>query len=580
VTDRPLVSIVTPTLNQGAFIEATINSIRAQTYGQFEHIVVDGGSTDGTLDILRRHEGAYAMRWLSEPDRGMYDAVNKGMRLATGEILGYLNSDDLYFPWTLETVVEAFLRNPRADVVFGDAYGVSDGSRADIRFQPSHRYGYLLHSSSFVQPAVFWRRRVAEAVGEFDADMRLAGDLDYWLRMGPHRAFARVDEVLAIERDHGTTQRSRQWDLLMTESARARARAGAGTAGQRRVGLVVERFRAWLSRRVLWARFALATTGAADRRRGWWQRFRGAQSIDFAFARSLAAQLPWLGRRVAPGTLTSSVDWIARFERGVAAQGDVSPSSDQPVTRGLVRQRREWGELATIDPLWAILSDPSKEGGRWELDEFFETGRVEVDQLMSDASRLGYPAARNTALDFGCGVGRITQALGSRFDEAIGVDIAQPMVDRARELAKDVPNCTFRTNAAEDLGQFGDAAFDLVYSKLVLQHVGSSAQIGQYLSELARVLAPSGLGVVQVPAAIPFRYRLQPRRRLYRALRLLRIPANVLQQRFKLYPISMDALPEKAVHEVIGSCGGTVLRVDRTVTPGFGIRSVTYWFTR
>ena len=119
MTDRPLVSIVTPTLNQGRFIEATINSIRAQTYDHFEHIVVDGGSTDETLDILAATRApTHALAVGARP--GMYDAVNKGMRLASGEILAYLNSDDLYFPWTLETVVEAFGGHPEADVLFGE----------------------------------------------------------------------------------------------------------------------------------------------------------------------------------------------------------------------------------------------------------------------------------------------------------------------------------------------------------------------------------------------------------------------------------------------------------------------------
>src|SRR4030067_3134955 len=94
--DLPLVSIITPSLNQGEFIEETILSVKNQTYENIEHIIVDGGSTDDTLNILKKYAGSYRMRWLSEPDNGMYQAINKGMRLANGEILAYLNSDDLY----------------------------------------------------------------------------------------------------------------------------------------------------------------------------------------------------------------------------------------------------------------------------------------------------------------------------------------------------------------------------------------------------------------------------------------------------------------------------------------------------
>jgi glycosyltransferase involved in cell wall biosynthesis len=326
VTDRPLVSIVTPTLNQGRFIEATIRSIRAQTYDHFEHIVIDGGSTDDTLDILRRYEGSYPMRWLSEPDNGMYDAINKGMKLASGEILAYLNSDDLYFPWTLETVVEAFGRNAEADVVFGDALGIDADGREDIRFQPSHRYGFLLRSSSFVQPAVFWRRAVYDEIGGFDPELRLAGDLDYWLRMGPDRVHQRVDEVLAIERDHGLTQRSQQWDKLMDESRFARKRAGAGTEIEQKRGLVGERFRAWASKRVLWKRFAVEVARARRWSPRAWTRYLGVQHVQMSLGRVVLGQLPWVGRRVIAGAVSSGIDWIRLYEDGTP---DMAPHRRQ-----------------------------------------------------------------------------------------------------------------------------------------------------------------------------------------------------------------------------------------------------------
>jgi glycosyltransferase involved in cell wall biosynthesis len=306
----PRVSIVTPTLNQGRFIEATIRSIKTQTYSRLEHIVVDGGSTDETLAVLRRHEATYPMRWISEPDKGMYDALNKGMASAAGDILAYLNSDDLYFPWTLEAVVQAFEAHPDADVVFGDALGVSSDGRHDIRFQPPHRYEFLLHASSFVQPAVFWRRAVADEVGPFDASMRLAGDLDFFLRMGRSRTAVRVDEVLAIERDHALTQRSQQWNLLMSESSRSRAAARPMSAVRRRVLRSIERFKAWIARRALWLSFAREVRhnrhGSARR----WRRFLEASRPQIDPARIVLGQLPWIGRRFLAGAIHLEVDWL------------------------------------------------------------------------------------------------------------------------------------------------------------------------------------------------------------------------------------------------------------------------------
>jgi glycosyltransferase involved in cell wall biosynthesis len=320
MSETPLVSIVTPTLNQGRFIEQTIRSIEGQTYRHFEHIVVDGGSTDETLEILRRHGGSYPMRWTSEPDRGMYDAINKGMRQARGQILAYLNSDDLYFPWTLEVIVDAFERHPEADVVFGDALGIQEETgNEDVRFQPSFRYDFLLRSGSFVQPSVFWRSSVWEDVGEFNQAFRLAGDLDFWLRIGPDRRYRKVDELLSIERDHLDTKRSSQWSALMQESAACRAPFDLAAPFRRRAGLIAGRFRAWWARRVYWARFARES----GRRRASpgrpWARYLAASDVRLSRGRLLAAQVPWLGRRIASGSLSSGVDWL----RGGGAKGDL-----------------------------------------------------------------------------------------------------------------------------------------------------------------------------------------------------------------------------------------------------------------
>src|SRR5437773_10662099 len=102
MANKPLISVITPSYNQRRFIEDTIQSLQRQTYSNFEHIVVDAGSTDGTLEVLKKHETAYNMTWSSEPDSGMYHGINKGLRRAKGQSLAYLNSDDLYFAWTLE----------------------------------------------------------------------------------------------------------------------------------------------------------------------------------------------------------------------------------------------------------------------------------------------------------------------------------------------------------------------------------------------------------------------------------------------------------------------------------------------
>ena len=138
----------------------------------------------------------------------MYDAVNKGMRLASGEILAYLNSDDLYFPWTLETVVEAFGRRPEANFIHGDVLNIDDESaRQIIYFEPPYNRNNVRTGGALTQPAVFWRAQAYEALGGFDDSLSFVGDLDFWIRAGRSHPFHKVNELLAIERNHRGTLR-------------------------------------------------------------------------------------------------------------------------------------------------------------------------------------------------------------------------------------------------------------------------------------------------------------------------------------------------------------------------------------
>jgi len=304
----PLVSIVTPTLNQGRFIDATIRSIRAQSYDRLEHIVVDGGSTDETIDILRRSEGTYPMRWLSEPDRGMYDAVNKGMAMASGDILAYLNSDDLYFPWTLETVVDAFERDREADFVFGDAISLNDDSgRQDFYWTFPFDLSHLRTSGFLAQPAVFWRRSAYISIGPFDERLRYVADCDYWMKAGATHRFRKVDEFLAVERDHSATQRaagSAVWDELIAVRSRY-LRAGARPGPDR--GSV---FRERIWRRLYAVSLVTQATMPPRLRSSRWRGLLGASGFRFSRLRLLLGTIPYFGRRFAGRVIQSDRAWL------------------------------------------------------------------------------------------------------------------------------------------------------------------------------------------------------------------------------------------------------------------------------
>ncbi len=164
-----------------------------------------------------------------------------------------------------------------------------------------------------------------------------------------------------------------------------------------------------------------------------------------------------------------------------------------------VRQmRRHWDALARQDPLWAVLTDPEKKENRWRLDEFFETGRREVAALMEHLSGMELGLRRGRALDFGCGVGRLTQALADHFDQVVGVDISPAMVERAEALNRRGDRCNYRVNSSDDLSGHEDGSFDFVCSLITLQHIEPVFTL-RYLREFVRVLAPGGILVFQLP---------------------------------------------------------------------------------
>ena len=161
--------------------------------------------------------------------------------------------------------------------------------------------------------------------------------------------------------------------------------------------------------------------------------------------------------------------------------------------------KRHWDRLARQDPLWAVLTDPGKRDGGWDVDQFFRAGTEELSAVLQRAARLGVVVSRRRALDFGCGVGRVTQAMAGSFDRCDGVDISASMLRLARRHNRDPARCSYHLNVADDLALFPDASFTFVFSTLVLQHIAPTYTSG-YIKELLRVLAPGGLLVFQLPS--------------------------------------------------------------------------------
>ena len=221
----PLVSIVTPSLDQARWLPEALESVRVQNYPHVEHVVVDGGSTDGTLAILRESDGA---SWSSEPDRGQSHALNKGFAAARGEIFGWLNADDAYLPHAVSAGVAA-LEQTGAGLVYADVTRVNDDgvNPRRIRSRPKWDLWTELNlGCGIYSPAVFFTRAAFEAVGGIDESLHLTMDYDLWLRIGTRFGAAHVDDVWAVQRIHGDAKTIARMDDFWPERLAVSRRHG------------------------------------------------------------------------------------------------------------------------------------------------------------------------------------------------------------------------------------------------------------------------------------------------------------------------------------------------------------------
>jgi Glycosyl transferase family 2 len=241
----PRISLVTPSFQQGRFLEQTLASIHGQGYPDLEHVVVDGGSTDGSVAILERWAPKLA-RFTSEPDGGMYDAINHGFAGTTGEVMGWLNADDLHAPWTLALVGELFERFPEVEwltaqypLIFDEngrcvQAGYGGGFNADAFRRGANLPGRGWFATGFVmQESTFWRRSLWErAGGQVDASLRLAGDFDLWARFFEHAPLHAVAAPLSGFRRHGTQKTAVAFDAYLAEAEAVLRRRGGRPYGR------------------------------------------------------------------------------------------------------------------------------------------------------------------------------------------------------------------------------------------------------------------------------------------------------------------------------------------------------------
>ena len=235
VNSLPKITVVTPSYNQGPFLEQTILSVLGQLYGNLEYIVIDGGSTDESVDILRRYEPQLTY-WVSEKDNGQAQALNKGFARATGDILCWLNSDDFLLPGALQTAVRHL---QDADFIYGNCLSFSDkGSRSIVNRPPAHDHEHLALVDYIVQPSTFWRRTLWEKTGTLNESYHYAFDWEWFLRAdrlgrmakadfifsayrfhdahkSSHGGQKRAQEIVAVAHSHGGEDAARHYDFAL-----------------------------------------------------------------------------------------------------------------------------------------------------------------------------------------------------------------------------------------------------------------------------------------------------------------------------------------------------------------------------
>ena len=469
MTDRPLVSVLTPSFGQARWLADNLASVEHQTYEHIEHIVMDGGSTDGSVALLEARSRP-SLRWRSELDDGQSDAINKAFRASKGEIIGWLNSDDAYFATDIvEAAVRVFEARPEVMVVYGHAaLANADGLIIQLIWAPPFSVRLLRLHDFISQPAAFIRR---SAVGDrlVDDTFHYAMDYELWLRLAGRSRFARLDRIVAIDRHH-LDRKSYTWlDADKRDHATLRrrfgiaAKSGLGEAAHR--GLKV----------------ALRVAGATLVRDA--QRHSGPLGWRVDSRRRLLRRQLMVRRRAMP--LTMSGEGAALRSESVGA-ADECPACGRPTMRPASRGR-SGTQLARCDTCGH--GRKSSAGAESSLAIANDIADREPSTPASWLLRMLPPeilaAEQLDVLDVGCWDGGLLAGLPERWNRR-GLEPNPGASERARAAGLDV-----ETSSLEDWS--GEAGgYDLVVMLDVLEHISDPRTVVSRITELLR---PGGVFV-------------------------------------------------------------------------------------
>jgi glycosyltransferase involved in cell wall biosynthesis len=241
----PLVSIITPSFNQGRFLRRTIESVLGQDYPNIEYIIIDGGSTDGSVEIMESY--GKRLTWISEPDRGQAHAINKGISRSKGTIISYLNSDDTLCRNAISVVVDHFMRHPQTDLLYGKGNYIDENDAVTGSYPTAdYSVGRLMVDCCICQPAAFWTNSITRRVGLFDEQLQFVMDYDYWLRIEKaDRIIEHIPVFLGNTRIYPETKTASKRAEIFEEIFQTTRKHGGYVGGQ---------FVEWYWHERLWAR--------------------------------------------------------------------------------------------------------------------------------------------------------------------------------------------------------------------------------------------------------------------------------------------------------------------------------------
>lgn len=671
------ISIITPSYNQAEFLEETILSVLSQNYPNLEYIIIDGGSTDGSLEIIKKYEKQLKY-WHSRPDKGQYWAINEGFKLATGQIMGWINSDDKLHEQSLFKINRQFLEHPDYEWITGRPTAWNeDGTLKFISDQlPQWNLARILnkeYKKAFIQQeSTFWRRSLWDKAGGYiSTESQLIGDFELWMRFFKSAELHTVDEILGGYRYQSKQKTATQLadymqeaDALVDQMLRKNAQESnndfvlatslfpAGGSNQLlaynswlKLGFKVISFNCRAEIELLQKEYPAVTFIELSRtaqekagkpliyladilnslqKRSY--RYLGyvnsdvalldknqndgclieslKQQLDqgrllyanrldvdsfddlqgaeyakgydlFFFNRSVLTKLPvsdyiiglpwWdyylLTAAVINGVTIAKIDnpllvhkkheffykaevWYEFADKMVAYLADNRGAHDLDImlSNNRIEQKiyekylydfsgrivdfirlkslslsllqksdcdhvsqkqfeqlhLSWTFYGKDDPFWAVLTDPLKKGNKWNPEEFYRHGRGNIKSILNQLADLDLKMTFGQALDFGCGAGRLTQALALYFDHVYGVDISSTMLETAEKHNQFSQKCKYLHNVEEDLRIFADNSLDFIVTIITLQHMKPKF-IKKYLLEFVRILKPAGVLVFQLP---------------------------------------------------------------------------------